>query len=51
MTNSIERAVTHLTSLGVRFDESTRKTDAKGVTKAIYLADEIAGFAIHLLQK
>lgn len=50
-TNSIERAVTHLTALGIRFDESTRKIDAKGVTKAIYLADEVAGFALHLMQK
>ena len=32
---------------GVTFDESSRKTDAKGNTKAIYLKDELAGFAVH----
>ena len=50
-TNSINRAVAHLTARGIPFDESTRKTDAKGVTKAIYFAGEFAGFALHLLQK
>ncbi len=49
-TNSVDRAMYHLGRQGVAFDESTRKTDGKGVTKAIYLKDEIAGFAIHLVQ-
>ena len=31
--------------------EETRKTDSKGKTKAIYLKQEVAGFAIHLVQK
>ncbi|MBD5147400.1 MAG: bifunctional 4-hydroxy-2-oxoglutarate aldolase/2-dehydro-3-deoxy-phosphogluconate aldolase [Oscillibacter sp.] len=44
-TNSLDRAVYHLGRQGVEFDESTRKP------KAIYLKDEVAGFAIHLVQK
>ena len=31
--------------------KDTAKKDAKGKTAAIYLKDEIAGFAIHLVQK
>lgn len=50
-TNSVDRAVYHLGLQGVVFDESTRKTDAKGRTKAIYLKGEFGGFAIHLVQK
>lgn len=50
-TNSVDRAVYHLGLLGVEFDESTRKTDAKGNTKAIYLKGEFGGFAIHLMQR
>ena len=44
-TNSLDRAVYHLSRQGAAFDESTRKP------KAIYLKDEVAGFAIHLMQK
>ncbi|MEA5135846.1 MAG: bifunctional 4-hydroxy-2-oxoglutarate aldolase/2-dehydro-3-deoxy-phosphogluconate aldolase [Candidatus Fimivivens sp.] len=50
-TNSVARAIFHLGLQGVTFDESTLKTDAKGNPKAIYLKDEIGGFAIHLVQK
>lgn len=50
-TNSVDRAVYHLSLQGVEFDEATRKTDAKGNTKAIYLKGEFGGFAIHLMQK
>lgn len=45
-----ERAVYSLTRFGFAFDQTTAKTDAKGALKAIYLAEEIAGFAIHLVQ-
>ncbi len=49
-TNYIERAVNYLsTVLGVEFEEP--KKDEKGKYKAIYLKEEVAGFAIHLLQK
>ncbi|MBD5155339.1 MAG: bifunctional 4-hydroxy-2-oxoglutarate aldolase/2-dehydro-3-deoxy-phosphogluconate aldolase [Oscillibacter sp.] len=44
-TNNLDRAVYHLSRQGVEFNESTRKP------KAIYLKDEVAGFAIHLMQK
>lgn len=50
-TNSVDRAIYHLGRQGVEFDESTRKTDGKGRTKAIYLKDSIGGFAIHLAGK
>ena len=50
-TNYIDRAVYHLERQGVVFDESTAKKDDKGNLKAIYLEDEIGGFAVHLVQK
>ncbi|WMJ85108.1 bifunctional 4-hydroxy-2-oxoglutarate aldolase/2-dehydro-3-deoxy-phosphogluconate aldolase [Oscillospiraceae bacterium LTW-04] len=50
-TNSVARAMFHLSLQGVTFDESTLKTDAKGNPKAIYIKDEIGGFAVHLVQK
>lgn len=50
-TNSVARAIFHLGLQGVTFDESTLKNDAKGNAKAIYLKDEIGGFAVHLVQK
>ena len=49
--NNVERAIFHLGLQGVTFDESTRKTDAKGKTKAIYVQGDFGGFAIHLVQK
>ena len=53
-TNFIVRAKAYLERQGFEFDESTAKYkgDVKdGQLKAIYLKDEIAGFAIHLVQK
>ncbi len=51
-TNYIERAVNYLSSvLGVEFDEASAKTDAKGKLKAIYMKEEIGGFAVHLVNK
>lgn len=50
-TNSIERAVYHLEKQGFVFDKSTEKRDAKNALKAVYLKDEIGGFAVHLVQK
>ena len=49
-THNVDRAVYHLSLRGVRFDESSRRVDAKGNTKVIYLDGELAGFAIHLVQ-
>ncbi len=49
-TNYIERAVNYLSSvLGVEFEEP--KKDEKGKYKAIYLKEQIGGFAVHLVQK
>ena len=51
-TNYIERAVNYLsTVLGVEFNEDSAKKDDKGNLKAIYLKEEIGGFAVHLVQK
>lgn len=51
-TNYIARALHYLeTVLGVEFDESSAKRDDKGNLKAIYLKEEIGGFAVHLVQK
>ena len=49
--NSVDRAIYHLGLRGVEFDESTRKVDGRGKTRAIYLKDSIGGFAIHLANK
>ena len=49
-TNYIERAVNYMsTVLGVEFEEPKR--DEKGKYKAIYLKEEVAGFAVHLMQR
>ncbi len=48
-TNNVDRAIAQLSAQGVQFDESTRKVDGKGRTTFIYLQDEIAGFAFHLV--
>lgn len=44
-TDDLEEAISQLSGQGVEFDESTR------TSKAIYLKDELGGFAIHLVQK
>lgn len=49
-TNTIDRAVAHLKARGVAFDESSR-VEKNGKLAAIYLQEEIAGFAVHLVQK
>lgn len=49
-TNYIERAINYMsTVLGAEFEEPIRKDN--GQINAIYLKEEIAGFAVHLLQK
>lgn len=50
-TNYINRAVAYLKAKGYKFNEESAKYDAKGKLKAIYLQDEVGGFAIHLVQK
>ena len=49
-TKCIDRAVRYLESKGVRINPASAKTDASGKLKAIYLQDEIGGFAVHLVQ-
>lgn len=50
-TNSVDRAVAYLENKGFRFNQDSAKKNNKGKLTAIYLADEIAGFAVHLVQK
>ena len=50
-TNYIDRAVNYLDNQGVEFNPSSAKYDDKGNLKAIYLKEEIGGFAVHLVQK
>lgn len=50
-TTSVDRAVAHLTRMGVEFDEDTCKRDASGSIKTIYLKRDFSGFAIHLVRK
>lgn len=49
-TNSVERAIYHLSRRGASFLEESRITDENG-TKQISLDCEIDGFAIHLCRK
>jgi 2-dehydro-3-deoxyphosphogluconate aldolase/(4S)-4-hydroxy-2-oxoglutarate aldolase len=50
-TNYIGRAMAYLKRGGVEFNMETAKYDGSGRLKAVYLADEIGGFAVHLVQK
>ena len=50
-TNNISRAVAYLQRNGVEVDMSTAKRTAAGAILAVYLKEEIGGFAVHLLQK
>ena len=49
-TTSVVRAKAYLESQGFEFDESTAKYKGEKLN-AIYLKDEIGGFAIHLVNK
>lgn len=49
-TNSVARAKNYLELMGYKFDESTARFKGEKMT-AIYLSDEISGFAVHLVQK
>ncbi|WP_010261469.1 bifunctional 4-hydroxy-2-oxoglutarate aldolase/2-dehydro-3-deoxy-phosphogluconate aldolase [Treponema primitia] len=50
-TNSLPRALSWLERQGIRFNRDSVKTNDKGNLMVIYLEDEIAGFAVHLVQK
>jgi len=49
--NYIERAVCFLKSNGIAFKEGTEKYNDKNKLAAVYLENEIGGFAVHLVQK
>lgn len=49
--NFLDRAVFYLQNMGVEFEPESYAKFAAGESKAVYLKDEIAGFAFHLLQK
>ena len=48
--NNVDRAVYHLTRRGVKFDMDSM-VNKNGKNIAVYFADEVAGFALHLVQK
>lgn len=49
--HDIDRAMFHLESRGFAFDKASIQQNEKGQTTFVYLADEILGFAIHLIRK
>jgi 2-dehydro-3-deoxyphosphogluconate aldolase/(4S)-4-hydroxy-2-oxoglutarate aldolase len=50
-TSSVKRAVHQLKRKGFTFDDSSAKYDANGNLTIIYMAEEINGFAVHLIEK
>lgn len=50
-TNFIKRAEAYLKNKGLKFIEESKKIDAKGDYKAVYIDADFGGFAVHLLQK
>lgn len=50
-TNSVPRAYSYLSRMGVEFSEDTMQYDEKGNLKFVYLKNEIGGFAVHLVKK
>lgn len=50
-TADVQAAKEYLESKGAEFDESTESRDANGKLILIYMKNEIAGFAFHLVQK
>lgn len=50
-TNYIDRAVYFLKSNGIKFKDGSEKYNDKNKLAAVYLENEIGGFAVHLVQK
>ena len=51
-TNFVDRAIAYFSRMGFEFDEGSITYDDKtGKPKFVYFKDEIAGFAVHLVQK
>lgn len=49
-TANMERAVNYFKAIGTEFDAQSAKLDDGGKLKAIYFANEIGGFAVHLVK-
>ena len=49
--NNVARAQAYLERTGLSFNQESANPDGKGGLVAIYLAEEVAGFAVHLVQK
>ncbi|MBR5944037.1 MAG: bifunctional 4-hydroxy-2-oxoglutarate aldolase/2-dehydro-3-deoxy-phosphogluconate aldolase [Lachnospiraceae bacterium] len=50
-TNSVERAVYHLTNRGCEFDYDSATYDNDGKMKFIYIKEDMGGFGVHLVNK
>jgi 2-dehydro-3-deoxyphosphogluconate aldolase/(4S)-4-hydroxy-2-oxoglutarate aldolase len=50
-TNSVKRGMAYLERQGFALNHGSAKTNPQGAVTVIYLRDEIAGFAVHLVQK
>lgn len=50
-TNSVDRAAAYLERGGFALNAESAKTGPNGKTIAVYLKDEVCGFAVHLMQK
>ena len=50
-TNSIKRAMAYLESKGIELDENGIKRNEKGEITCVYLKENIAGFALHVVQR
>ncbi len=50
-TNYIERAIYHLEAQGFSFNQESKKYGKNDKLVAIYLKEELGGFAVHLVQK
>ena len=49
-TNSVDRAVYHLSLKGISFDDESAKYNDDGTMKFIYMNDDFGGFKIHLIE-
>ena len=50
-TNSARRALAYFRKNGIPLREESLRRDAKGKLQSFYLAEEIGGFAVHVVQK
>lgn len=48
--NSIVRAMAYLSAKGIEFDNESIKRDSKGNITCIYLKEQFAGFALHIVK-